>query len=73
MSKLPCATIPLSEADKLFFSESEKRQAKAIALCNSCPAISGCLDFALENEIEFGIYGGTTPKQRQKLLTNKVK
>lgn len=73
MSKLPCTTIPLAEADKLFFSESEKKQAKAISLCNSCPSISKCLDFALTNEIEFGIFGGKTAKERKTLLTKETK
>lgn len=64
-STLPCTTISLAEADKLFFSESPKRQALAIAMCNACPAKSACLDFALSNDEEFGIFGGTTPNQRK--------
>jgi len=67
-TKLPCTAIPLAEADKLFFSESPKRQAQAISMCNSCPAKNACLDFALNDEIEFGIFGGTTPQQRKAML-----
>lgn len=64
-NKLPCTTISIQEADKLFFSESPKRQALAISMCNSCPAKSACLDFALDNEIEYGIFGGTTNIERK--------
>ena len=67
-TSLPCTTISLDEADKLFFSESPKRQALAISMCESCPAKSACLDFALDGEIEFGIFGGTTPNQRKAML-----
>jgi len=63
----PCAELTLKESDTLFFSESPKRIAKAKAICATCPAISKCLDYALENEIEFGIFGGTTPQERKAL------
>jgi WhiB family redox-sensing transcriptional regulator len=64
----PCSTIPLAEADKLFFSESPKRIAVAKNLCASCPITSKCLQFALDEEIEFGIFGGTTPQERKVML-----
>lgn len=64
---LPCASLPLSESDKLFFSESPKRIAQAKALCASCPATQRCLDYALENEIEFGIFGAATPQERKEM------
>jgi WhiB family redox-sensing transcriptional regulator len=40
---------------------------KALALCNNCPVKDDCLDFALENNIEHGIWGGTNPRQRKQL------
>jgi predicted RecB family nuclease len=64
----PCSTIPLKEADKLFFSESPKRIALAKAMCAECPIVSKCLQFALDEEIEFGIFGGTTPQERKVML-----
>lgn len=61
-----CATLPLAEADKLFFSEdSEKRIAKAKALCADCPMIQACLELGME--MEYGIYGGLTPQERAAL------
>lgn len=65
---LPCATLTLKESDKLFFSESPKRIAKAKAMCAECPAITQCLEYALNQEIEFGIFGGTTPQERKAML-----
>jgi len=64
---IPCQSIPLAEADKLFFSENAKKQAKAKALCSECSVINKCLQFALDQEIEFGIFGGKTPQERKAL------
>ena len=64
----PCAQLPLKEADKLFFSEeSAKRQAQAKALCAQCPMREACLEMALANNEEFGIFGGLTPAERKAL------
>lgn len=64
----PCALLPIAEADKLFFSEeSAKRQAQAKAICATCPMVQACLDHALKNNCEFGIFGGLTPDERKAL------
>jgi WhiB family redox-sensing transcriptional regulator len=60
--------MELKEADKLFFSESPKRIAMAKALCADCPITAKCLQFALDEEIEFGIFGGSTPQERKAML-----
>jgi WhiB family redox-sensing transcriptional regulator len=49
----------------LFFSELKSKVAKAKAICDSCPVKQKCLEFALSNEEEFGIFGGTTPQERK--------
>ena len=41
----------------------EVRRAKAI--CAICPVMQECFDFAIENEEEYGIWGGTTRTERQ--------
>jgi WhiB family redox-sensing transcriptional regulator len=61
-----CASLSLAESDKIFFSEeSEKRIAKAKAICAGCPMIQACLELGME--AEFGIYGGLTPAERKAL------
>lgn len=61
-----CASLSLKEADKLFFSEeSEKRIAKAKALCADCPMTQACLELGMESE--FGIYGGLTAAERKEM------
>lgn len=41
----------------------------ALAVCwRSCPVRSECLLDALENNVEYTLRGGYTPKQRQRIL-----
>lgn len=41
------------------------RAAKAI--CNNCAVKTDCLNFALDNSMKCGIWGGTTTKERRHL------
>ena len=45
------------------------REAKRI--CQGCPVQARCLEYALDNEIMFGIWGGKSPQQRRRLLTGQ--
>jgi WhiB family redox-sensing transcriptional regulator len=49
----------------LFFSNSKTKRKQALSLCNTCPVIDECLDYAIENNVEHGIYGGRTSEQRK--------
>ena len=40
--------------------------AKAKALCAGCPVRQECLDFAYKHNVMHGIWGGTTPEDRQR-------
>ena len=40
--------------------------------CKQCPVKDLCLEFALINEEEFGIWGGVSVKERQKLRRGLV-
>jgi len=52
----------------LFFGEYASRIAAAKAICATCPVIDKCRDFAINDNIEFGIYGGMTPDERKALV-----
>jgi len=39
---------------------------KAFEYCDRCPVIRECLNFAYDNNIQHGVYGGMTPKERRK-------
>lgn len=57
----PCAVEGTPE---LFYDEEDAEPARAV--CRRCPLAVECLDYALENE-EYGVWGGTTPDERQAL------
>jgi len=44
--------------------EREIREAKAKAVCASCPVQAQCLDYALGNSITHGIWGGLNGEER---------
>jgi WhiB family redox-sensing transcriptional regulator len=56
-----------AEAD-LFFATTKEDQGHALAICATCPVRLDCLEYALEARERFGIWGGTTEKQRRRLL-----
>lgn len=47
--------------------EDVKGISEAKAICATCPVADECLTFALETRQAEGIWGGHTPKERQKI------
>src|SRR4051794_38320531 len=54
------------DPDALFVQGAEQNVAKRI--CRSCPVRYECLSDALDNRIEFGVWGGMTERERRALL-----
>lgn len=69
----------LGKDTELFFPPSDENEyrdesraakvaaAPAKAICATCPVISDCLNWAVESEQRFGIFGGTTTRERHLL------
>ena len=55
-----------TDPDKLFVRGAAQR--KAATMCRDCPVKAECLADALDNEVEFGVWGGMTERQRRALL-----
>lgn len=55
-----------------FFSDSRVVINRVKSMCKVCPVKKECLEFALNNEIMFGIYGGMTPKERNQAFKHVV-
>lgn len=53
--------------------EKRQRIMQAKAVCNGCPVIQECLDFALRTEEPYGIWGGKSEEERQKILQRRGK
>jgi len=52
----------------LFFAPRARAERRAKEICADCPVQTPCLDYALSIGVEFGIWGGTTGKERRTLL-----
>lgn len=55
--------------DELFVRGAEQHRAKM--LCLSCPVRTECLADALDNRVEFGVWGGMTERERRALLRRR--
>jgi len=52
---------------ELFFPATEDEATAAMAICETCPVRMACLAFAVERNERFGVWGGMTEKERQRL------
>ena len=50
-----------------FFPEKGGSTRDAKKICTSCEVRSRCLEYALENDERFGIWGGLSERERRKL------
>jgi WhiB family redox-sensing transcriptional regulator len=48
----------------LFFTEAGESTAEAKRVCAACPVRAECLDFALEQDDRWGIWGGLDRRER---------
>ncbi|MEV6536038.1 MULTISPECIES: WhiB family transcriptional regulator [Streptomyces] len=58
-----------ADADELFADSPRQKRAKMI--CMRCPVRTQCLAEALDERIEFGVWGGMTERERRVLLRRK--
>ena len=63
ISKALCRT---ADPDELFVTGAA--QKRAALFCRQCTVVSECLADALDNRVEFGVWGGMTERQRRKLI-----
>jgi WhiB family redox-sensing transcriptional regulator len=65
------ALCRMAEAD-LFFPQGPGDEARAKALCRSCPVRWSCLAYALKNRVEHGVWGGLSDRERRRILNREV-
>jgi WhiB family redox-sensing transcriptional regulator len=61
--KARCRSV---DPDELFVRGAA--QKKVALMCRHCPVIAECAADALDNRVEFGVWGGMTERQRRALL-----
>ena len=55
--------------DELFVKGAAQNRAKQI--CGQCPVRTECLSEALDNKVEWGVWGGMTERERRALLRRR--
>ncbi|GLI26075.1 hypothetical protein ARHIZOSPH14_03170 [Agromyces rhizosphaerae] len=55
-----------------FFPEKGGSTRDAKKICTTCEVRSQCLEYALENDERFGIWGGLSERERRKLRRRAV-
>ena len=50
---------------------SAPEASRALSLCDNCPVKRQCLDFAIQTGETNGIWGGTTPEERIRVLRGR--
>ena len=58
-----------TEAEDLFVTGAAQREARQF--CRTCPVRTECLAHALDQRIEFGVWGGMTERERRALLRTR--
>jgi WhiB family redox-sensing transcriptional regulator len=71
---LPAAVVAraacrATDPDELFVQGAAQNRAKVI--CQACPIRTECLADALDDRIEFGVWGGMTERERRALLRRR--
>ncbi|MEU6841600.1 WhiB family transcriptional regulator [Streptomyces sp. NPDC046716] len=61
-----CRTV---DPDRLFAEGAAQNDAKRI--CTSCVVRTDCLAHALDERIEYGVWGGMTERERRALLRRR--
>jgi WhiB family redox-sensing transcriptional regulator len=58
-----------ADAEELFVRGAEQRRVRQF--CATCPVRTECLAHALDERVEFGVWGGTTERERRALLRSR--
>jgi WhiB family redox-sensing transcriptional regulator len=61
------ACAGMAGANRLFFPSRGESASEARWICQHCPVCAECLDYALRTGQRYGIWGGTSERDRRKM------
>jgi len=59
------------EPPSIFFPSDGVGVEVAKRICATCPVVDTCLTYALDNRIDHGVWGGSSERQRRRLLKGR--
>ena len=54
-----------------FFPSDGAGVDRARKICKDCPVVGTCLEFALEERIDHGVWGGCSERERRRILKRR--
>ena len=54
-----------------FFPSDGVGVDRARRICATCPVVDRCLEYALVNRIDHGVWGGTSERERRRILKRR--
>jgi WhiB family redox-sensing transcriptional regulator len=57
---------------EIFFPERGGSSKAARSVCAQCEVRLNCLEYALKNKEQFGIWGGTTERERRRIRKDRA-
>lgn len=58
---------------QVFFPSDGLGVQAATAICRDCPVREPCLEYALVNRIQHGVFGGESERSRERILRQRRK
>lgn len=58
-------------APETFFPRDGIGVIVAQRICATCPVAAECLEYALENHVDHGVWGGKSERERRRLLRER--
>ena len=52
---------------EIFFPESGQSGAAAKRICRTCPVVDECFEWAVANDVRYGVWGGTSESERRRM------
>jgi WhiB family redox-sensing transcriptional regulator len=56
---------------EIFYPENEDHSDFALSVCEQCTVRIACLNYALDNREQQGVWGGATARDRRKMLRQR--
>ena len=57
-----------NEPPSTFFPSDGVGVEEARRICATCPVVEPCLEYALRNRIDHGVWGGASERERRRIL-----
>ena len=67
MEEAKCRDIPPA----VFFPSDGLGVQEAQKICATCPVATQCLEYALVNRIDHGVWGGCSERERRRILRRR--